>query len=124
MNQQWDRNVVHRMEKGGKKMRRSTATTEKVPVAPGHQKEVKINFQRIRKQLQAWHGIEENTITTFDETPLCYIRTPAYTRHQKGAKNVPLALMYHKEKMSLLTPNEWISYINTWLQSCICYDQL
>ena len=47
----WERDVLYRMEREGKKMAVRIATNEKIPVAPGLLKEAKLSFQRKIKTL-------------------------------------------------------------------------
>ena len=47
----WERDVLYRMEREGKKMAVRIATNEKIPVAPGLFKEAKLSFQRKIKTL-------------------------------------------------------------------------
>ena len=45
-------------------MCRRKATTEKIPVAPGLLKEAKLHFQRQVKQMQEWHQIPDDRLST------------------------------------------------------------
>ena len=87
LNQQWGRNVLYRMEKEGKKMCKLRGTTEKVPVAPGLLKEMKLNYQRKIKQLN--HGTIYQMISLLILIkPLSYVCSKNYMLEVRGTKNV------------------------------------
>ena len=99
LNQQWGRNVLYRMEKEGKKMCKRRGTTEKVPVAPGLLKEMKLNYQRKIKQLQSWNDIPDDLIINFDQTPLSYVCSKNYTLEVRAQKT---SLLLERENQNKL----------------------
>ena len=77
LNHQWDRNVLYRIARDGKKMTRRKGTTEQIPVSPGLLKEVKLNYQRQIKLLQSWNDIPDDLIINFDQRYLVCRNHPA-----------------------------------------------
>ena len=84
------RKILYKMETMGRKMTRRMATTSKTRVATGVLKEIKLNFQRKIKGLQAWHEIPGDLILNFDQTPLAYVCSSSHTLREKGASSVPI----------------------------------
>ena len=66
------------------------ATTSKIPIAQGLQKEEQLTFQRKIPALIKWHDISEDLVLNFDQTSLSYITVGNNTPEFGGAKSVPV----------------------------------
>ena len=66
------------------------ATTSKIPIAQGLQKEEQLTFQRKIPALIKWHDISEDLVLNFDQTSLSYITVGNNTAEFGGAKSVPV----------------------------------
>jgi len=115
----WARKILYRMIVEGRRMVRRMATTAKVPIAPGLLKEVKLDYQRKFKSLQAWHDIPEDLILNFDQTPLPYICSTKHTLEVQGTKNVPIV---GKGKKKQITGTFTISMSGTFLPMQLIYQ--
>ena len=86
----WARNVLNEVQRSEKKMVKRTATTSKIPVAPGLLKEEQLTFQRKIQALIKWYDIPKELVLNFDQTPLSYITVGNNTLEFEGAKSVPV----------------------------------
>ena len=93
---QWGRNILNEVARTERKMVRGTATTSKVPTAPGLLREEKYTFQKIDKviktihELIKWHNIPPDLVLNFDQTLLSYITVGNTTLEFEGTTSVPV----------------------------------
>ena len=91
LNIDWSCQALYWFDFIGRTMSCRMATTAKIPIAFTILKEIKFNFQRKIKEMQAWHEIP-------DQTPLPYISCGNCTYAKKGPSNVPLIGWKRKKK--------------------------
>ena len=90
MTTDWSLQVLYRCFTLGRKLLSRMATTARITISPALLGEVKLEFQCKMRKLLPRHGIPEDLIINFDQTPSPYIGTASRTYHEKGTSYVPL----------------------------------
>ena len=80
---------------------RRRATTGKVEIPQGAQKEAELKFMhQIVNQVEK-HNIPPSLIINFDQTPSKYVQASSNTMAQKGIANVPVSGVDDKRSITL-----------------------